>query len=65
MTWPLQISEKSLLRLLGALAELERKTQETESTQARADQASLLSIADEYAHLVNSIRVSHPRALDL
>ena len=49
---------KSLSHSLGALAELERKAQETESTQARADQASLLSTADEYARLVNSVRVS-------
>ena len=34
---------------LGALAELERKAQETESAQARADLATLLSTADEYA----------------
>jgi sorting nexin-1/2 len=49
---------KSLSQSLGALAELERKAQETESAQARADQASLLSTADEYARLVNSVRVS-------
>ena len=50
---------KSLSHSLAALAELERKAQETESTQARADQASLLSTADEYARLINSVRVSH------
>jgi sorting nexin-1/2 len=50
---------KSLSHSLGALAELERKAQETESVQARADQASLLSTADEYARLVNSVRVSY------
>jgi sorting nexin-1/2 len=48
---------KTLSQSLGALAELERKAQETESAQARADQASLLSTADEYARLVNSVRV--------
>lgn len=50
---------KPLSQSLAALAELEHKAQETESAQARADQASLLSTADEYARLVNSVRVSH------
>ena len=49
---------KSVSHSLEALAELERKVQETESAQARADQATLLSTADEYARLVNSVRVS-------
>ncbi|KAH9000351.1 Vps5-domain-containing protein [Lactarius akahatsu] len=49
---------KSLSHSLGALAELERKAQEAESAQARADQASLLSTADEYARLVNSVRMA-------
>src|SRR6266850_2070607 len=49
---------KSLSHSLEALDELERKAQETESAQARADQATLLSTADEYARLVNSVRVS-------
>lgn len=48
---------KSVSHSLEALAELERKAQETESAQARADQATLLSTADEYARLVNSVRV--------
>ena len=54
---------KSLSHSLEALAELERKAQETESGQARADQATLLSTADEYARLVNSVRVSAMTAL--
>jgi sorting nexin-1/2 len=49
---------KSLSHSLEALSELEHKAQETESAQARADQATLLSTADEYARLVNSVRVS-------
>lgn len=49
---------KSVSHSLEALAELERKAQETESAQARADQATLLSTADEYARLVSSVRVS-------
>jgi sorting nexin-1/2 len=49
---------KSVSHSLEALADLERKAQETESAQARADQATLLSTADEYARLVNSVRVS-------
>jgi sorting nexin-1/2 len=49
---------KSVSHSLEALAELERKAQETESAQARADQATLLSTADEYARLISSVRVS-------
>lgn len=49
---------KSVSHSLEALAELERKAQETESAQARADQATLLSTADEYARLVNSVRMA-------
>jgi hypothetical protein len=56
---------RTLSQSLGALAELERKAQETESAQARTDQASLLSTADEYAPLVNSVRVSHPCFSDI
>jgi len=61
---------KSVSQSLEALAELERKAQETESAQARADQATLLSTADEYVRLVNSVRVSvmnqlHPSAADV
>ena len=54
---------KSLSHSLEALAELERKAQDTESAQARGDQATLLSTADEYARLVNSVRVSAVTAL--
>jgi sorting nexin-1/2 len=54
---------KSLCHSLEALAELERKAQETESAQARTDQATLLSTADEYARLVNSVRVSATTAI--
>jgi sorting nexin-1/2 len=49
---------KSVSHSLEALAELERTAQETESAQARSDQATVLSTADEYARLVNSVRVS-------
>ncbi|KAH9995539.1 Vps5 C terminal like-domain-containing protein [Russula vinacea] len=49
---------KSVSHSLEALAELERKAQETESAQARADQATLLSTADEYARLVSSVRMA-------
>ena len=50
---------KSLSHSPGALAVLERKVQETVSAQVRADQASRLSTADEYACLVNTVRVNH------
>jgi len=49
---------KSLSHSLEELAELERKAQQVESAQARADQATLLSTADEYARLVNSVRTA-------
>ncbi|KAI0255922.1 Vps5 C terminal like-domain-containing protein [Lactifluus subvellereus] len=49
---------QSLSQSLEALAELECKAQETGSAQARADQATLLSTADEYARLVNSVRMA-------
>ena len=56
---------KSVSHSLEALAELERKAQETESAQARADQATLLSTADEYARLVSSVRVSVMTGFDV
>jgi sorting nexin-1/2 len=49
---------KSVSHSLEALAELERKAQETESAQTRADQTTLLSTADEYARLVSSVRMA-------
>ncbi|KAI9458113.1 Vps5-domain-containing protein [Russula earlei] len=49
---------KSLSHSLEELAELERKAQQIESAQMRADQATLLSTADEYARLVNSVRMA-------
>ncbi len=48
---------KSVSHSLEALAELERKAQDTESAQARADQATLLATADECTRLVNSVQV--------
>ncbi|KAN0130935.1 hypothetical protein V8E53_011313 [Lactarius tabidus] len=53
---------KFLSHSLQALAELERKAQETVSAQARTDQASLQNLADEYARLINSVRAGR-RAL--
>jgi sorting nexin-1/2 len=53
---------QSLSQSLEAMAELEGKAQETESAQARADQATLLSTVDEYARLINSVRVSNYNA---
>ncbi|KAF8498602.1 Vps5-domain-containing protein [Russula emetica] len=52
------VSDLAASDLEISLAELERKAQETESVQARADQATLLSTADEYARLVNSVRMT-------
>ena len=51
------------LRILAILSRIHSKhwrssTQETESALARADQATLLTTVDEYARLVNSVRVS-------
>ncbi|KAI9454444.1 Vps5-domain-containing protein [Russula earlei] len=49
---------KSISHSLEELAELERKAQQIESAQMCADQATLLSTADEYARLVNFVRMA-------
>jgi hypothetical protein len=49
---------KSVSHSLEALADLERKAQETEPAQAGADQATMLNTVGEYARLVNSVQVS-------
>jgi len=47
---------KSVSHSLEALADLERKAQETEPAQAGADQATMLNTVGEYARLVNSVQ---------
>ncbi|KAI0372691.1 Vps5-domain-containing protein [Pilatotrama ljubarskyi] len=43
---------------LSGLAEVERKAQELHSTQAHDDMVTILSTADEYARLINSVRLA-------
>ncbi|KAI0032306.1 Vps5 C terminal like-domain-containing protein [Vararia minispora EC-137] len=49
---------QSLSHSLSALADLERKAQELESAQAQADLVTIMSTADEYARLINSVRLA-------
>ncbi|KAI0312300.1 Vps5 C terminal like-domain-containing protein [Amylostereum chailletii] len=49
---------KSLSHSLSALADLERKAQELEEAQAQSDVATLMTTADEYARLINSVRTA-------
>jgi hypothetical protein len=48
---------QSLSHSLNALVDLERKAQELESAQAQADLVTFMATADEYARLINSVRV--------
>ncbi|KAI0657964.1 Vps5-domain-containing protein [Cubamyces menziesii] len=43
---------------LSGLAEVERKAQELQSKQAHDDMVTILSTADEYARLINSVRLA-------
>ncbi|KAH9888986.1 Vps5 C terminal like-domain-containing protein [Cubamyces lactineus] len=43
---------------LSGLAEVERKAQELQSKQAHEDMVTILSTADEYARLINSVRLA-------
>ena len=42
---------------MAALAEVEKKAREIEAEQAKQDVVTLLGTADEYARLINSVRV--------
>ena len=48
---------RQLAQSLSGLAEVERKAEELQTTQADQDVATLMSTADEYARLINSVRV--------
>lgn len=43
---------------LGELADVERKAQEMQSTQSEEDCTTIMATVDEYARLINSVRVS-------
>lgn len=47
-----------LAQCLAALAEVGRKSQDVQATQSEQDVVTLLSTVDEYARLINSVRVS-------
>ncbi|OSD02924.1 Vps5-domain-containing protein [Trametes coccinea BRFM310] len=49
---------KQLSASLSGLAEVERLAQELQSTQAHEDMITVLSTADEYARLINSVRLA-------
>lgn len=42
---------------LGELADVERKAQEMQSTQSEEDCTTIMATVDEYARLINSVRV--------
>ncbi|KAJ7759260.1 Vps5 C terminal like-domain-containing protein [Mycena metata] len=49
---------KQLAHSLAGLAEVERKAQDLQSLQAEQDVVTLLSTVDEYARLINSVRLA-------
>ncbi|KAJ7180714.1 Vps5 C terminal like-domain-containing protein [Mycena filopes] len=49
---------KQLAHSLAGLAEVERKAQDLQSSQAEQDVVTLLSTVDEYARLINSVRLA-------
>ncbi|EIM86643.1 Vps5-domain-containing protein [Stereum hirsutum FP-91666 SS1] len=49
---------KPLMASLGLLADVERKAQDIESEQAKQDLVTLMGTADEYARLINSVRMA-------
>ncbi|KIM90434.1 hypothetical protein PILCRDRAFT_59950 [Piloderma croceum F 1598] len=50
--------EKQLAHSLAAMADVERKAQELQNTQSRQDMVTLMSTVDEYARLINSVRLA-------
>lgn len=48
---------KQLSYALAELAEVERKAQEMEGTQSDQDLSTFMATVDEYARLINSVRV--------
>ncbi|KAF8586437.1 Vps5-domain-containing protein [Ramaria rubella] len=49
---------KQLSLTLGALADVQRKAKELQDLQAREDVSTIMSTVDEYARLVNSVRLA-------
>ncbi|KAJ7066572.1 Vps5 C terminal like-domain-containing protein [Mycena amicta] len=49
---------KQLAQSLAGLAEVQHKTQDLQNLQAEQDLITLLSTADEYARLINSVRLA-------
>jgi len=49
---------KPLSLALAGLAEVERRAEEVQRTQAHEDVSTLLSVADEYSRLINSVRLA-------
>ncbi|KAF7308497.1 Beta-glucan synthesis-associated [Mycena chlorophos] len=49
---------KQLAQSLAGLAEVQRKTQDLQNIQADQDLTTLLATADEYARLINSVRLA-------
>jgi len=50
--------EKQLAHSLAAMADVGRKAQELQSTQSNQDVVTLMSTVDEYARLINSVRLA-------
>ncbi len=48
---------KQLAQSLSGLADVEQKAQDLQTIQADQDVATLMATADEYARLINSVRV--------
>jgi len=48
---------KSLSVALSELAEVEKKAQEIQTAQSEEDMSTLMATVDEYARLINSVRV--------
>ncbi|TFK29709.1 protein transporter [Coprinopsis marcescibilis] len=49
---------KQLSHALAELAEVQRKAQELQNTQAEQDMSTLMATTDEYARLINSVRAA-------
>ena len=56
---------KQLAQSLAGLAEVERKAQDLANVQSEQDMATLMATVDEYARLINSVRVGLFKSLVL
>ena len=48
---------RQLSQSLSGLADVERKAQETQAQQSEQDMSTIMATVDEYARLINSVRV--------